>query len=209
VTQWAAAFDEHAASPVVGPAGDSALTTVQRGLFDEPTEVPAASTRSKAHDEVVVVDARGPQQSGGARFGELVHAILATAPLDADARIVAAFADVHSRILSAPPEEAAAAARTVSNVLEHHVLGRARAAQARGACRRETPITCTLPDGTMIEGVVDLAFEEHGTWTVVDYKTDRELAAAGEDRYRRQVALYASAIAQATGCVASGILIRL
>jgi ATP-dependent exoDNAse (exonuclease V) beta subunit len=43
----------------------------------------------------------------------------------------------------------------------------------------------------------------------VDYKTDRELAAAGEDRYRRQVALYASAIAQATGLPASGVLIRI
>ena len=85
---------------------------------------------------------------------------------------------------------------------------RARAAEARGACRRETPVTCTLPDGTMIEGIVDLAFEEQDGWTVVDYKTDRELAAIGEDRYRRQVALYASAIAQATGRPASGVLIR-
>jgi ATP-dependent exoDNAse (exonuclease V) beta subunit len=138
-----------------------------------------------------------------------VHAMLATAPLNGDAPVVAALADVHSRILSAPEEETAAAVRTVSDVLAHPVLGRARAAEARGACRRETPITCTLPDGTMIEGVVDLAFEEHGAWTVVDYKTDRELAAAGEDRYRRQVALYASAIAQATGRPASGILIRI
>jgi ATP-dependent exoDNAse (exonuclease V) beta subunit len=61
----------------------------------------------------------------------------------------------------------------------------------------------------MIEGVVDLAFEEEGRgWTVVDYKTDRELAAIGEDRYRRQVALYAAAIAQATGRPASGVLVR-
>ena len=156
-----------------------------------------------------MLDARGRQRAGGARFGELVHAMLATAPLNADAPVIAALADVHSRILSAPEEETAAAARTVSDVLAHPVLGRARAAEARGACRRETPITCTLPDGMMIEGVVDLAFEEQGTWTVVDYKTDRELAAAGEDRYRRQVALYASAIAQATGLPASGILIRI
>jgi len=42
----------------------------------------------------------------------------------------------------------------------------------------------------------------------VDYKTDREIAAAGEERYRRQVALYASAIAQATGSRAAGILLR-
>ena len=61
----------------------------------------------------------------------------------------------------------------------------------------------------MVEGIVDLAFEEQGAWTVVDYKTDRELAAVGEDRYRRQVALYASAIAEATGQQAKGVIVRL
>ena len=65
-----------------------------------------------------------------------------------------------------------------------------------------------MPDGTLIEGVVDLAFEESGEWTVVDYKTDRELAASGEDQYRRQVALYASAIALATGQTAHAVLMR-
>ena len=61
----------------------------------------------------------------------------------------------------------------------------------------------------MLEGVVDLAFEEHGAWTVVDYKTDREILADGDARYRRQVALYASAIAQATGQPATGVLVQL
>ena len=42
---------------------------------------------------------------------------------------------------------------------------------------------------------------------MVDYKTDRELAAAGEEQYRRQVALYASAIAQATGAPCQGVLL--
>ena len=37
---------------------------------------------------------------------------------------------------------------------------------------------------------------------------DREIAASGEDRYRRQVALYVAAIAQATGQPAHGVLIR-
>jgi ATP-dependent helicase/nuclease subunit A len=61
----------------------------------------------------------------------------------------------------------------------------------------------------MVEGTVDLAFEENGAWTVVDYKTDREVAAGGEERYRRQVALYAAAIAAATGAPAYGVLVRL
>jgi len=66
-----------------------------------------------------------------------------------------------------------------------------------------------MPDGTIVEGVVDLAFEEDGVWTVVDYKTDREIESEGEDRYRRQIALYATAIAKATGSRAKGVLLRI
>jgi ATP-dependent exoDNAse (exonuclease V) beta subunit len=157
---------------------------------------------------VSVIDARGPERPGGRRFGQLVHALLESAPLDADRPTIDALAEACGRILSAPAEELAAAVQAVERVLAHALLARARAAAARGACRRETPVTCTLPSGLVVEGIVDLAFEEQGGWTVVDYKTDRELATAGEDRYRRQVALYASAIAQATGQPATGVLVR-
>ena len=204
-TEWAAAGNDQQAWPIFGAAPQDRV--MQRGLFDAPT--PAADAAPPMpHDAVAVVDARGPERPGGARFGELVHAMLASAPLDADRAAIGALADVHGRILSAPPDEIAAASDAVERVLAHDLLARARNAVARGACRRETPVTCTLPDGMMVEGIVDLAFEEAGEWTVVDYKTDRELAASGEDQYRRQVALYASAIAQATGQPAHGVLIR-
>jgi len=184
----------------------------QRGLFDEDTTVPDEPGPPPSADsgerDVEVVDARGRERPGGARFGELVHAMLAAAPLDAGADAIASIADVHGRILSAPDDEIAAAVETVRRVLDHQLLDRARAAEARQACRRETPVTCLVADGTMIEGIVDLAFEENGIWTVVDYKSDRELAALGEDRYRRQVALYVSAIAQATAQPARGVLVR-
>lgn len=68
-------------------------------------------------------------------------------------------------------------------------------------------MTCLMPDGTLLEGIVDLAFEEDGRWTVVDYKTDRDVSGS-EEEYRRQVALYAAAIGQATGLPAQGVLVR-
>jgi ATP-dependent helicase/nuclease subunit A len=123
--------------------------------------------------------------------------------------VITAAADVHGRILAAAPDETAAAVRTVAHVLAHAVLRRARAANARGACRREPPVTLTADAGTLVEGLVDLGFEESGRWMVVDYKTDRELRAIGEEQYRRQVELYASAIAKATGQPADGIILRL
>jgi len=146
--------------------------------------------------------------AGGAAFGVLVHAILAQTPFDAARGLLDDIARVEARVLGLPEADAIAAADRVERVLRHELLGRARAAAARGACRRETPVTRTLPDGTLVEGVVDLAFEEQGRWVVVDYKTDREIVEAGEERYRRQLALYASAVAQATGSQATGVLLR-
>ena len=61
-------------------------------------------------------------------------------------------------------------------------------------------------DGELLEGVVDLAYRDGDMWTVVDFKTDREL---GEHRaeYERQVALYAEAITRATGEKARPVLL--
>jgi len=50
-------------------------------------------------------------------------------------------------------------------------------------------------------------FEENGVTTVVDFKTDHELA-AGESRYRAQVQQYVGAVERATGRRARGILFK-
>ena len=77
-----------------------------------------------------------------------------------------------------------------------------------GRCRRETPVACREPDGSLVEGVLDLAFEDADGWTVVDFKTDAEIG--GElGRYRRQVALYASVVAKATGKDVTPVLLHL
>ncbi len=146
---------------------------------------------------------------GGAAFGTLVHAMLARVPFDAGRAQLDQIAAAEARLLGIDADTARSAAVLVERVLTHELLAGARRAAARGACRRETPVTLTLEDGTLVEGVVDLAFEENGRWTVVDYKTDREIASAGEEQYRRQVSLYASAIARATGAKASGVLLRI
>jgi len=145
----------------------------------------------------------------GPAFGALVHAVLAQASFDADLDSLRAIAGTEARALALDEESAAAAAEAARDVFSHELLVRARRASSRGACRRETPVTCRMPDGTIVEGVVDLAFEEDGVWTVVDYKTDREIESEGEDRYRRQIALYATAIAKATGSRAKGVLLRI
>ena len=87
-------------------------------------------------------------------------------------------------------------------------MARAREAWHQGRCRRETPLAWREPDGSLVEGVLDLAFEDAGVWTVVDFKTDAEIA--GElATYRRQVQLYASIVARATGRDVAPVLMRL
>jgi hypothetical protein len=135
----------------------------------------------------------GHDRPRGAGFGSLVHAVLARVPFEADRSAIAALSTVEARILGLEDDDAAAASSVVGRVLAHDVGVRARAAESRGACRRETPVTYMLPDGTLLEGIVD--------------KTDREVATLGEEQYRRQVALYASAIARATGAQCDGIVL--
>src|SRR5262249_13653263 len=115
---------------------------------------------------------------------------------------------IEARMLGLDERDARAAAAVAENAFRHDLLRRAGVADARGACRREAPVSWTAPDGTMIEGVVDLAFEEPAGWVFVDYKTDREIALDGLERYRRQLAVYAAAIGEATGRPAAGVLVR-
>lgn len=150
---------------------------------------------------------REPDRPSGVRFGTLVHAVLATTPLDASDKQLEEVAVLQGRVLGAPEDEVHSAVTVVRNVLTQPVMTQARKAQLAGTCRRETPVTLCAPDGTLIEGVVDLAFEQDGTWTVVDFKTDRELDRSLED-YKRQVALYAVAVARATGRNSLPILMR-
>ncbi|CAN5852339.1 UvrD-helicase domain-containing protein [soil metagenome] len=108
----------------------------------------------------------------GPRFGTLVHAVLALIPFDADDEAIRRTSEVQARIIGAPAEECAAAAVVVAAVLRHELMVRARSS---ARLRRETPITWMQKDGTLIEGVLDLAFDEEDATMVVDFKTDHEL----------------------------------
>jgi ATP-dependent exoDNAse (exonuclease V) beta subunit len=165
---------------------------------------PSIDTIPVTVEEVSLRDAR----PGGVRYGTLVHAVLADVPLGNTSDIVVAqLAAAHGKVLGASDTEVAAARTVVQHALAHPVLVRAATAVKIDRCYRETPITYTVDGTSLIEGVVDLAFQENDGYTVVDFKTDRELEGSA-DRYRRQVQVYAAAVASATGKPARGILMR-
>jgi ATP-dependent exoDNAse (exonuclease V) beta subunit len=142
----------------------------------------------------------------GRRFGILVHAVLAVVDLDAEDAALEAAARLQGRLVGASEEEVAAAAGAARAALGHPILRRAAVSEA---VRRETPVLLRTEDGTLAEGIVDLAFREQGDtprWTVVDFKTDREVESR-RDVYAAQVRLYAKAVERATGEAADGLLL--
>jgi ATP-dependent exoDNAse (exonuclease V) beta subunit len=143
----------------------------------------------------------------GRRFGVLVHVLLAAVPVDAGLDQIRDLALLHARVLGAPDDERDAAVAAVERALRHRLLVDARAAVAAGrVCRREAPIT-VVRHGMLIDGQIDLVFEAPERWHIVDFKTDAELGAA-EDAYRKQVALYAEALAAITGRPAAATILR-
>lgn len=146
-------------------------------------------------------DAARAERPRGPRFGTLVHALLAELPLDCDARAREDLAHAHARLLGAPAAEAEAACEAARAAFAHPLMQRAAAADA---LRRETPILLRAPDGSIVEGIVDLAFREGDTWTVVDFKTD--LGDSAQPHYLVQVRLYADAITRATGQPSRAVL---
>ena len=163
--------------------------------------------------EITIEDAGfGVIRPSGKRFGTLVHAVLATLPMQASSDDVHELAALHARLFAAPDDERDAAAGIAKKLLTHPRFESARAAEAAGRrVWREAPVSLRIDgkDGEkrLVDGQVDLAYETDAGWVVVDFKTDIEIASAA-DAYKQQVALYVEAVHRATGKPATGILLR-
>jgi len=169
------------------------------------TEHAAVAAAPAVEVAVESVGAPAPRPHGK-RFGTLVHAVLAAVELDADPTGVADAAALQGRLLGATAAEVEAATETVARALAHPLL---RQAAHAGRCRRECAVGVKLDGDVLVEGVVDAAYLLDGEgWTVVDFKTDVEIAGRLEE-CRRQVGLYAQAVTRATGVPARGVLLRM
>ncbi len=179
------------------------------------TEIIKDAAEPKPVPDIAVEDAGRFLESrpSGRRFGTLVHAVLASLPLDAGADEAASLSALHAKLFAATDEERDVAAAMATAVTKHARWQAARASAAAGRrVWREVPVSLRL-DGTpgavptIIDGQVDLAYETDAGWVVIDFKTDIEIASA-QDAYRQQVALYAEAVSKATGRPATGVLLR-
>ncbi len=161
--------------------------------------VPVAATRLAAAETPSAVP---PGTGAGRDFGRLVHKLLELVPLDTSvesrpARLLA-MAEALAPSYTLDPAAAADAAAQVARALALPLFERARRA---GRAWRELRVW--FPEAEyLVEGMVDLAFEEEAQLVVVDYKTDaitEEQAVAQADHHARQLQLYGRGLAQALG----------
>ncbi|HSY79223.1 MAG TPA: UvrD-helicase domain-containing protein, partial [Verrucomicrobiae bacterium] len=150
------------------------------------------------------------RQSGrphGKRFGTLVHLTMLRAPIDAAALQIGKIAESAAKMIGATEDEIAAATSAVGSALKSPLMLRAKAAQT---VMRECPLMIKLEDGTAVEGIADLVLAENAgdgaVWTVVDFKTDVEVAPR-LDEYRTQIRFYVRAVRESTGRPASGAIL--
>ncbi len=180
--------------------------TLQVTTATRRAEAETEDTREKEVEVVIVERVEGRPVGKG--FGKLVHEVLAAADLDSDRGRLRPLAISLGRVFGSSEQEIEAAIEAAGRALEHSLMRRAAVADRNDLCHRETPVIYRESDGTLIEGVPDLAFRDapDSPWVVVDFKTDFR-PDIGQDIYRRQVAAYMEAIHRATDTPTNGILL--
>jgi ATP-dependent exoDNAse (exonuclease V) beta subunit len=173
-------------------------------------EVFLASQSEAEPDEKITVEFASTNMThagrpSGRRFGTLVHAVMSSIVLNADAAAIERSVSLEARILGATENESSAANQAVAAALAHPLLTRARAAER---CHREYPVVLPRAAGKLLEGIVDLAFVENDGWIVVDFKTDADLSARRAP-YERQLRWYAFALAKLSGIPARASLLAI
>jgi ATP-dependent exoDNAse (exonuclease V) beta subunit len=170
------------------------------GRASERPFTPVSATRLAARTAPPPVAAAAG--AAGRDFGSLVHRLLEWVPLEevdaGRADRVRAMAEALAPSLGLDAFAAGRAAAQVERALSLPLLDR-----ARRATRVWRELSLWFPDGPhLVEGIVDLVFEEDGALVVVDYKSD----AIGETdaldqaaHHAPQLQLYGRGLAQAAG----------
>ncbi len=162
-----------------------------------PTSAAATTLAKEAKDEQDVQDEPWRRGRAGTSIGRAVHAVLQVVDLNTGDGL----ADIASAQAAAEglPGRADEIARLARRALDSPLVHRALES---GRWWRETPVAGPVGDG-IVEGFIDLLFEEEDGYVVVDYKTDSVRTDEDIDRamgrYRLQGGGYALALSKATG----------
>lgn len=161
------------------------------------------SAKAEALEKGQILYAHGEH---GTEWGSVIHLLLQTVMSDPSANLssLASAALTEQGLDSALAEDAL---DTVASVTKAEIWKRALKSPHRLV---EAPFQRLVPNeatddparGTILRGVIDLAFLEESGWVIVDYKTERvskDRVHTLVDLYRPQVTSYAEAWKQITG----------
>ena len=173
----------------------------ERGLVYAARRLPvaAAATRiaQEAKEEQDIPDEPWRRGRAGTNLGRAVHAALQVVDLGTGAGLD----DIAQAQAAAEgvPGRANEIARLVRGALASSLVQRALDSKRYW---RETPVAGPVGDG-IVEGFIDLLFEEENGFVIVDFKTDDLRSDDSMDkavsRYRLQGGAYALALTKATG----------
>lgn len=178
---------------------EAAVPADDDGPAQEDATLPAGSARQVDVEGIAAWhhEIEGSSGTGGMAWGSAVHTVLeaaASGTTGARLREIARAALVENDrpMRGGEPTELEGLLRLVEAVRSSELWTRAEAAEV---VLTEHPFAWTAPDGTVLEGVIDLLFREPDGWVVVDYKTDRDDVGFSLrlESYERQVALYREA----------------
>ena len=175
-----------------------------RALRDRSRPVSVAATGlARELREELLAEEPWKRGRGGTSIGRAVHAVLQSIDLSTGAGI-----DETARAQAAAegiPRRWIEVARLVRAAVKSPAVGRAMAAPRFW---REVPVAIPVGEG-VLEGFVDLLFEEDEGLVLVDYKTDAadsDLVDQAAQRYRLQGGAYALALRKATGMPVKEVL---
>jgi ATP-dependent helicase/nuclease subunit A len=146
----------------------------------------ASGEGTKIPVEIISIELSGPR-AHGRRFGSLVHSVIMDADFDSDLVVLQGLAAAHASRLSCPEEEISSAVVVVATIMQHAIL---KAAAEAAIAHREYPFLFRDEHGVIVEGNIDLVYQQNAEWIIVDFKT----GPADRREYKRQVELYGKAL---------------
>ena len=182
------------------------VSALKAARYDPEEREPAAMVSDIPEDTL-------PARMTGAERGTLIHRVMER--IDPEKPAANQLDRWLSEGLLSPEERAAVSARKIDGFLQSPLGKRFISAYRQKKAFRERRFIIGIPvsevypelkdrpegrESLMLQGVVDLYFEEDGALVLVDYKTDSvKDPAVLQERYRVQLELYERALMQSTG----------
>ena len=182
------------------------VSALKAARYDPEEREPAAMVSDIPEDTL-------PARMTGAERGTLIHRVMER--IDPEKPAANQLDRWLSEGLLSPEERAAVSARKIDGFLQSPLGKRFISAYRQKKAFRERRFIIGIPvsevypelqdrpegrESLMLQGVVDLYFEEDGALVLVDYKTDSvKDPAVLQERYRVQLELYERALVQSTG----------